>query len=366
MKLYSTKLILIGITTRWHFCHFMVLILPSFFFKFAIKKMKVAILVYNYCSLWAAAGCMEILLRANKAQDYYNRNPRKYFEIEFVSSTKEQAVTHYNIPIQNHSTIYNQKRYDIVIVPGTDTNPLSILEENKDAITWIKNQNENEALVVSNCTGSFLLAASGILDNKTATTHWFMADLFKKRFPEIKLCTEKIIIDNKNSITSGGATSFENLMVYIIEKFLGHEIALGVSKLYLIDLNKDNQLSYSILNIQKNHGDQQILKAQDFIEQNSKNKLSLSQISEKICMSTRSFIRRFKAATGDTPFQYIQKVKVENAKRQLESGDKTFEEIAFIVGYDDANAFRKIFIRYTGITPSLYKKKYCINSRFVA
>lgn len=321
--------------------------------------MKVAILAYKNCSLWAASGCMEILLRANTVQDFYNNNKSyNYFEIEFVCGSNQNVKTHYNIPIQCHSNIYNQKIYDLVIIPGTDANPLIILEENKDLIEWIKYQHQNKSLIVSNCTGSFLLAASGILENKTATTHWFMADLFKKKFPSIRLAIEKTIVDNESTILSSGATSYENLMIYLIEKFMGYKVALSVSKLYLIDINKDTQLSYTMLNMQKNHGDQEILKAQDFIEQNSENKLTMSQITEKVNMSTRSFIRRFKNATGDTPFQYIQKVKVENAKRILETENKTFEEIAFNLGYEDVNSFRKIFNRYVGITPSLYKKKY--------
>lgn len=321
--------------------------------------MKVAILVYNNCSLWAATGTMEILLRANKVKEFFSRKKTaQFFEIEFVSASKNPIKTHYKIPISYNSTIFDDRQYDLVIIQGTDVNPILAIEENRSAVEWIKKQFTHGSKIASICTGSFLLAASGILENKTATTHWYMANLFNKTFPDINLCSEKIIVDNGDIFMSGGATSFQNLMIYLIDKFMGHQIALGVSRLYLIDIHKDNQNSYSILNLQKNHNDQSILEAQKYIESNFEKKLSLAEIAEKVSMSKRNFIRRFKSVTGDTPLQYIQKVKVEQAKRILEAEKKSFEEIVYEVGYEDINAFRKLFIRVTGITPSSYKKKY--------
>lgn len=323
--------------------------------------MTVAILVYNNCSLWAATGTMEILLRANKALEFYSRKKSQhFFTIEFVSGSKKFIETHYKTPINYNSTIFENKNYELIIIPGTDINPLLAVEENMPAIEWIKKQYSQGSKIASICTGSFLLAASGIVDNKIATTHWYMANLFKKNFPKVILKSEKIIVDNDDIFMSGGATSFQNLMIYLIEKFMGHQVAVGVSKLYLIDIHKDNQNSYSILSLQKNHKDKAILEAQNYIENNFEKKFTLLEIAEKVCMSKRTFIRRFKSASGDTPFQYIQKVKVEKAKRNLESGKKTFEEITFDIGYEDVNAFRNVFIKYAGISPGAYKKKYNI------
>lgn len=324
--------------------------------------MEVGILVYENCSLWAASGVMEMLLRANTAQKYYHgKKAEQRFHIQFVSASKKTINTQYQITINHHTNIYANKSYDLIIIPGIDSSPLMAIEQNKEAINWLKQQASNKTQIASICTGSFLLAATGLLNNKPATTHWFMADIFKKTFPDIILKSEKIIIDNGNTFMSGGATSFQNLILYIIEKYLGRKVAIGVSKLYLIDINKDNQNSYSILNFQKNHQDESILLAQSFIESNYNEKISIQDIADKISMSKRNFIRRFKTATGDTPFKYIQKIRIEIAKRIIESERKSFGEIAYQVGYEDVNAFRKIFVENTGITPSAYKKKFSIS-----
>ncbi len=334
------------------------LILPYLIITFT-TKMKVGILIYNNCSLWAVSGATEILLRANRAQKHYYPNTlKKHFHIDYVSAGKEEIKTHYQFPIQTNTSIFENKTYDIVYIPGTDTNPLAALKENNEAIEWIHKQHELNALIISNCTGSFFIASSGIINNKVATTHWFMAGLFEKSYPDIQLNSNKLIVDNGQTILSGGASSFQNLMIYIIEKFMGHQIALGVSKLYLIDMNKGNQLTYSILNMQKEHNDQSILKAQEYIEANITAKLNLNDISNEVSLSKRTLLRRFKQATGVTPLVYIQKLKVEKAKHILETENKLFEEVVFDIGYEDANAFRKLFVKHTGITPSVYKKRF--------
>ncbi len=325
--------------------------------------MKIGILVYSKCSLWSASGPMELLIRANKAKDYFyeNRASSLKFDVEFVGGDRNKVETGYNYPISYNTDIYSGKIYDLIVVPGFDHDLEETLILNKDAIEWIKFQHLNKSKIASICTGSFLLAKSGILNGRTATTHWLGVEKFEKLFPDVRLTPEKILIDNGDFLISGGATSFHNLIIYIIEKYMGRKVALGVSKLYLIGNHLETQKTFSVLTMQKEHKDKEIIKAQTYIESNFRIGISLQQLADKLCMSKRNFIRRFKKATGDTPFLYIQKVKVEEAKKMLESENRTVEEIVYEVGYEDTNAFRKLFVKHTGTSPGKYKKMFNTN-----
>ena len=322
--------------------------------------MKIGILVYPNCSMWNVTGIMELLLRGNKVQEYFfsRQKHKTIFNVDFVASKNNKLTTNYNYPISFHSTIYDETKYDLIFVPGFDYNPIETLKENRKVIQWIEKQYLNGAEIASSCTGSILLAASGILKNKKATTHWLMSDIFKELFPDIELCSDKILIDLGKIYMSGGATSFQNLILHIIEKKMSKTVALGVSKLFLIDFHKDGQNSYATMHTHKSHTDAEISKIQLFIEENTSQKFTIDQLANESCMSRRNLMRRFKDATKHTVWQYIQKLKVEKAKKMLENEDKTFEEIVLELGYEDVNSFRKIFVKFTGIRPSLYKKRY--------
>lgn len=320
--------------------------------------MKTAILAYNGCSLWNAIGPMEMLLKANRVNQLLNEDAAKEgFRPLFVSSDNT-VHTSYKYPIASHQSIHNKDQYNLILVPGFDTDPLSTIKENLKAIEWLKKQYENGATLVSFCTGAFLIGATGLLDGKEATTHWLRANQFNEYFPEVNLCPDKLIVENDRILLSGGATSFQNMTLHVIEKFMGRKVALSMAKLYLIDINRNNQLQFALLNAQKEHQDKTILKAQQLIEKKYKEKLRLEDIAKKVAMSMRTFMRRFKKATGDTPLHYIQRVKVEMAKTILESESRTFEEIVYEVGYEDINAFRKVFKKFTGVSPSDYRRKF--------
>lgn len=322
--------------------------------------MKVGILIYQDVSLWSAIGPMELLLLTNRFQRNFLKieNPKVIFDVEFVAASEKQIKTNFGYPIYCHSTINDGKKYDLILVPGFNLDPLKILRNNKAALSWISEQYECGTEIASFCTGAFLLAAAGILNNKPATTHWIFEKLFKEMYPQIKLEAHKVIVDNDNIYMSGGATTFQNLILYLVEKFISREVAVSISKVMLIELGIQNQLPFTILSVQKVHTDKLILHAQSLIEEKYRDKLSIDQLTDSLAVSERTFIRRFKNATGDTPYQYIQRVKVESAKKMLENEQKTFEEIVYEVGYEDISAFRKVFKKFVGISPSMYKKKY--------
>jgi transcriptional regulator GlxA family with amidase domain len=203
------------------------------------------------------------------------------------------------------------------------------------------------------------LAAAGLVDYRCATTHWMAEKFIRENFPKIKLDIKRTIIDEDNIYTCGGSASFQNLVLYLIEKFMGKEYAVLVSKVMLIDINKEIQTSYAVFDYHKDHSDESILKVQNFIEENISNKLTLEELSDYSAMSQRNFIRRFRKATGENPGIYIQKARIESAKRLLEQGDAfPIEEIAFKIGYEDTGSFRNAFKKLTGVSPADYKARF--------
>jgi transcriptional regulator GlxA family with amidase domain len=218
-------------------------------------------------------------------------------------------------------------------------------------LQWIQRQFANGSDVAAMCLGTFILAATGLLEGRKATTHWLGAPMFRQRYPNITLEDDKIIIDEGRIYTSGAAYSFTSLMIYLIEKFAGRDIALAVAKVFMIQVHDTSQHAFSIFNLQHNHGDEIIFSIQKYIEQHYHDKLNIEFLADRCNLSQRTFIRRFISVTGNKPLEYIQRVRVEAAKRLLEKARHSVEEIANHTGYEDFHSFRNIFKRFTGLTP---------------
>jgi transcriptional regulator GlxA family with amidase domain len=211
--------------------------------------------------------------------------------------------------------------------------------------------------IMSACTGSFLLAEAGLLDGRTATTHWAFQALFTERYPSVRLAPQAILVDQGRIVTAGGATSFINLTLFLVERLLGQDVAWAASRMFLVDPNKSPQGAYAALSTQKGHDDKPILAAQEIIEREVGRLPQVDELARRVSLSRRTFVRRFHSATGNSPRAYTQRVRVEAAKRALERGDSV-SEVATRVGYDDAVAFRKLFVRLSGLTPAEYRSRY--------
>jgi len=225
-------------------------------------------------------------------------------------------------------------------------------------VPWLRRMSLAGADVASACTGAFLVAEAGLLDGKSATTHWAFQQQFRERYPRVRLEPQAIVVDQGRVITAGGATSFLSLSLYLVERFLGVEVARAASKMFLVDVNKSPQGAYAIFGTQKAHGDEGILKAQNAIESELTHWLSVEDLARRVAMSRRNFVRRFKSATGNAPREYMQRVRVEAAKRALENTTGSVSAIAGDLGYEDVVAFRRLFIRWAGLTPAEYRARY--------
>lgn len=319
--------------------------------------MNVAILNYNGVVPTSVTGPYDMLNKVAGIAQALNVDTGLVFDVDIVNTTEDVSDEEFNVV--GNTAIRTKKVYDFVLVPAMDFNYIQkVLQEEREMVKWIRYQYEQGSDVCAICMGTFILAATGLLDGKRATTHWMGVPYFKQLYPEVILEHDKVIIDEGRIYSCGAAYSFTSLMIYLVEKFCGRNMALAVSKVFMIQVHEAGQNAFSIFNLQHAHDDKIIKNVQQFISENYNYRLNVKELGERFNMSQRSFMRKFKDVTGNTPLEYIQRVKIEAAKRQLEKGQQTVEEISMDVGYEDFSSFRNIFKRITGLTPQEYKRKY--------
>ena len=283
----------------------------------------------------------------------------EFYKIDLVASDEKGSYYGGLFEVNPTKTIDQVDKTDLVIVTTVAGDPSVAIEGNQELYPWIRAQRvENDAEVASLCTGAFLLASTGLLNGKTAATHWVGHDAFRMMFPEVELLPDKIITEDGGIYTSGGAYSFLNLLLHLVEKYNGREAAIWVSKLFEIEFGREHQNQFIIFQGQKEHSDEKIKNAQDFIEKNVSEKISIEDLANNAAISRRNFVRRFKKATSNTPLEYVQRVKIEVAKKCLESTTKNISEVMYDVGYSDDKAFRNVFRKLTGMSPHEYRLKY--------
>jgi transcriptional regulator GlxA family with amidase domain len=247
---------------------------------------------------------------------------------------------------------------DLIIITGFNGNIKTILKKNTAIINWIKEMNNSGTEVASMCIGSFFLAEAGLLNDKIATSHWASADEMQLQYPLIKVKADMIITDQGGIYTCGGGFSSIKLVLYLVEKFCGREVALWIGKRFSIDMDHLGQAHFAVFTGQHQHNDKEVLRSQAYIEQHYSTNISIDEVSALSNMSRRNFIRRFKVATNNTPIEYLQRVRMEAAKKALEDNDWQLDEIMAATGYKDIKTFRMIFKRVTGLSPYDYRKKY--------
>jgi transcriptional regulator GlxA family with amidase domain len=290
-------------------------------------------------------------------QYYQSQGLEPYYDVRLIGYEKSvQYDGLFSIDITDKPT--DVKKTDLIVICACRGNMDEVIEWNQPLLEWVKEMHAHGAEVASLCMGAFLLADTGLLDNKPCTTHWMGHELFAQMFPQVNLMAYNIITEDRGVYTSGGAYSFLNLLLHLVEKFNGRDAAIFVSKMFEIDVTRRSQQPFVIFNQQKTHQDNDIMKVQTFIEENYNGKLSIQALADSVAMSKRSFIRKFKQATSNTPLEYIQRVKIEAAKKQFESQLVNVKEVMYQVGYNDPKAFRDIFKRHTGLSPNDYKTRY--------
>lgn len=307
-------------------------------------------------NLSSIVGSYKILSRANEI--WKEKNKEKLFNIELVGISKKVDFYDGLFTVKPHTSVATVKKTNLIIIPSLNHNYNKAVKENKPIIKWLHDQYKQGAEVASICTGAFLLATSGILDGKTCSTHWSAAHIFRNMFPEVNLQTEKLITDEHGIYTNGGAYSFLNLIIYLVEKYFDRQTAIYCSKIFQIELDRQSQSAFTIFTGQKQHNDDIIKKAQAYIENNLGEKISVEELSSKLNIGRRNFDRRFIKATGNTPLEYAQRAKIEVVKKSLETTRKNINEVMYEVGYTDTKSFREVFRKITGMSPLAYRSKF--------
>jgi transcriptional regulator GlxA family with amidase domain len=281
--------------------------------------------------------------------------PEPNFKV-VIASVEGGPVTSVNgVVIQPHLSTGDVKKTDLILISAEDLAALDAAS--RKTTPWLLKHHESGATLASVCTGAFLLAETGLLNGKRATTHWGFAELFRKRYPQVDLRPESLITDEGSLLCGGGAFSYFDLSLYLVERYCGFEIAAQCGKSLLLDLGRTSQVPYAIFEYQKHHCDEQVLAAQTFIEKNYSSEMNVDGLADEVGMSPRNFKRRFRKATGDSPLAYLQRYRVEAAKRLLENTPLSIAEVCYRVGYEDLGFFRRIFKRHVGINPFEYRQR---------
>ena len=280
------------------------------------------------------------------------------FSIQLVGLSQEVKLHESHFTVHTDALLKEVKQTDLVIIPALAGNMAKAIEQNKAMIPWITEQYEGGAEVMSLCVGAFLLAATGLLDGKKCSTHWLHSDNFRVMFPKVTLVDDKIITEEERIYTSGGAISYWNLLLYLVEKYTDRATAIRASKVFAIEIERISQSPFMIFNAQVKHNDEPVKKAQEFIEKNFEEKITVAQLAAMVSIGRRNFERRFKKATSNTVVEYMQRVKIEAAKKNFETSRKNVNEVMYDVGYSDIKAFRTIFRKVTGLSPVEYRNKY--------
>ena len=308
----------------------------------------------------AVVGCIEgafkIFNLANMFLEESGKPP--LFKVLLVGLNTEPRIYDKLFTIKPELAFSNVEKTDLIIIPPVNGEMENVISINKKFFPWIHQQYQEGADVASLCVGAFLLASTGLLKGKKCSTHWVAEHDFKKMFPDIHLVSDKIITDEQGVYSSGGANSFWNLLLYLVEKYTDRTMAVRIAKYYELEIDRNSQSSFIMFKGQKDHEDEQIKKAQEYIEQHFNEKITVDQLASLFAIGRRNLERRFKKATSNTVVEYIQRVKIEVAKMSLESSRENVNEVMYKVGYSDTKAFRTTFKKITGLSPVQYRNKY--------
>lgn len=310
----------------------------------------------GHSSLSNIEGTHHILSEVNSFRRSMGQEP--LFNVQLVGLSRANTQRNGLFTVSPDLLIGEVPKTDLIIIPALFGDIHSAVADNRPFLEWIREQYGKGAEIASFCLGAFFLAATGLLNGKTCTTHWRFANEFRNMYPEVDLLDDRIMTEAGGIYTSGGAYSYLNLLLYLVEKNAGRDMAILIAKAFMIDIERHSQSPFIMFSGQKDHNDDAVIRAQEFIEQNYTERITVDELLSGAALSRRNFERRFKKATANTVVEYIQRVKIEAAKKNLESTRMNINEVMYGVGYSDVKAFREVFKKITGMSPIDYRNKY--------
>jgi transcriptional regulator GlxA family with amidase domain len=280
------------------------------------------------------------------------------FDVEYVGLTEYVSASGGEYMIRTNRLLKDVSETDLLIIPPTFGNTDRGIDANREAIPYFRKLRQKGSSLASLCAGAFLLAETGLLSGRKCSTHWAHINDFKERYPQVEIEDGAVITEHDGIYTSGGANSLWNLLLYLVEKYADRETAVMISKYFAIDIGRESQSHFAIFRGQKKHGDPDIQKVQDYIEKKYEERITIEDLANLLHVGRRTFERRFKEATNNTPIEYLQRVRMEAAKKHFEISRKNVADVMYDVGYTDTKAFRDIFKKITGLTPIEYRNRF--------
>lgn len=320
---------------------------------------RVTILMLHRGLYSTVTGPLEVFQLAGVAWNHLTGTPlQPRFDVVTASVDGRAVIGAGGLTIMPAHAMKRITATDLILVSSGGTSLDGLLHDHADAIPWLRKWHERGATIAGVCSGVCLLAEAGLLDDKEATTHWGIAEAFRAKYPKVNLTPDRLVVDNGNVLCGGGVNAALDLSLYLVERHCGRETAQQCAKSLLIDVSRSSQTGFAALAFNKHHADQAILTAQDWIERHYAQDFSIDALANRFNMSNRTFLRRFKSATGTTPLSYLQQVRISAAKHLIETRDQSIENLSHAVGYEDLVFFRSIFRRHVGMTPKRYRETF--------
>ncbi len=300
--------------------------------------------------IFSSAGVLWNTLRGER--------PTPRFRTRTVSLDGRQ--TRHAVPVRlvPDGAIDDVRATDLVIVPAGAIDFDASLRANAALLPRLRRWHQRGTAVAGICTGVGLVAESGLLDGRPATTHWWAADACRRRWPRVDWQPERFVTESHDVFCGGGVYASIDLSLYLVEKYCGHEVAVQTAKALLLETPRTWQASYAMDPPRSQHDDEAIQRTQGWLVRNFKSAVSVDELAARAGMSPRTFARRFKAATGESPLGYLHRLRIDAARHLLERRAKGIREVGRAVGYEDAAFFRRLFMRYAGITPRAYRSRF--------
>lgn len=323
------------------------------------KPINVVVLLLRGGLASTAVAPMEVF---NAAGVLWNRlagrSAEPLFAVETASITGEVVASDGPLALLPARAMSDVQEVDLIMVPATGLATDELLARHGPVVPWLKRWHRRGAHIAGICSGVALLAEAGLLDGKPATTHWGLVDFYREKYPHVDWQPERFITDADNVYCGGGVYASLDLSLYLVEKFGGHELSVQCAKSLLIDTPRTWQSGYSAPPPRSDHTDQRIREAQDWLHEHYREAFQFESLARQLGMSHRNFARRFKQATGESPLTYLQKLRIAQSKALLEREQRTIQEIARAVGYEDLIFFRRLFKRHTGMSPQAYRRRF--------
>ena len=331
---------------------------------------RITFIAYDHCMFSGVAILIDAFSITNLWLQKFGHHPPTaappgvpLLETEIVTPGGAPVIANGGVPIQPDRAMEAVTRTDIILIPPYLFGVHPLPDEMDAILPWLVSHYERDVRVGASCTGVFVLAMTGLLDGRVATTNWQVIKPFRRRFPHVRLKPEHILTEDSGLICSGAVAAQYNLALYLIEVFGSQALSRGCAKMFLVDPSRSTQAPYMSTHFSKRHGDREILKAQYWLEQHYRDSITIDAAARHVGLSPRHFKRRFKKAVDETPLKYLQQIRLEAAKTMLETTADTIGDITRQVGYEDSSTFRRLFKTYTALSPREYRDKFSIRTR---